>query len=79
MAFETYKGKTLVQMKILANQQSLDIERLSAALLKFVEHFGPLEDNHMLHDDARSCFRLARKALGPEQHDVAIKRALAGE
>lgn len=51
---------------------------LRAALLKFVDHFGPLEDNHMLHEDARACFRLAREALGAEEHDAAIKRALAG-
>ena len=48
---------------------------LRAALLKFVDHFGPLEDNHMLHSEARACFNLAREALGPEQHDAAIKRA----
>lgn len=50
--------------------------RLKAALLKFVDHFGPLEDNHMLHEDARSCFKLARKALGPEAHDSAIRSSL---
>ena len=49
--------------------------KLRAALLKFVDHFGPLEDNHMLHSEARACFNLAREALGPEQHDAAIKRA----
>ena len=55
-----------------------EIARLRAALLKFVDHFGPLEDNHMVHEDARACFKLARKALGPAEHDAAIKRALAG-
>ena len=54
-----------------------EIARLRAALLKFVDHFGPLEDNHMLHEDARKCFRLARKALGPEAHDAAIRKSLS--
>ncbi len=52
-----------------------EIDRLRAALTKFVVHFGPLEDNHMVHEDARKCFRLARKALGSDAHDRAIKRA----
>ncbi len=52
-----------------------EIKHLRAALVKFVEHFGPLEDNHMLHEDARKCFKLARAALGSEEHDRAIKRA----
>jgi hypothetical protein len=30
--FNTYKGRTLVQMKIHANQQALEINRLRAAL-----------------------------------------------
>lgn len=30
--FNTYKGRTLVQMKIHANQQNAEIERLRAAL-----------------------------------------------
>lgn len=51
-------------------------ERLRTALLKFVDHFGPLEDNHMLHEDARKCFKLARAALGPETHDAAIAAVL---
>tara|TARA_R110000868_G_scaffold92457_6_gene256633 strand:- start:3886 stop:4092 length:207 start_codon:yes stop_codon:yes gene_type:complete len=50
--------------------------RLRAALLKFVDHFGPLEDNYMVHEDARKCFKLARAALGPETHDAAIKAVL---
>ena len=48
-----------------------------AALLKFINHFGPLEDNHMLHEEARKCFQLAREALGPEAHDAAIRAALS--
>lgn len=39
-------------------------DRLKAALEAFVKHFGPLEDNAMLHEGARNCYRLARKALG---------------
>jgi hypothetical protein len=34
-AFETYKDRTLVQMKILANQQNAEIERLRDALRPF--------------------------------------------
>lgn len=30
MTFESYKGRTLVQMKIRANQQNAEIERLRA-------------------------------------------------
>jgi hypothetical protein len=41
---------------------------LVSALKKFNHHFGPIEDNEMLHEDARECFRLSRAAL-----------ALAGE
>ena len=40
-----------------------EIERLRTALQAFADHFGPLEDNHMLSDEARKCFRLAREAL----------------
>lgn len=76
MPFETYKGQTLVQMKIHANEQGAEIARLRATLLKFVDHFGPLEDNHMLHAEARECVKLARAALGPEEHDRAIRAAL---
>lgn len=39
-------------------------KRLRAALLAFAKHFGPLEDNIMLHEGVRECFRLARAALG---------------
>lgn len=42
---------------------SADNERLRAALLAFAKHFGPLEDNEMLHEEARRCFALARAAL----------------
>jgi len=45
-------------------EQALEIERLRAALLAFADHFGPLEDNELLHEDARKCFALARAALG---------------
>ena len=38
-------------------------EKLRAALLAFAKHFGPLEDNIMLHEGVRECFRLARAAL----------------
>lgn len=40
-----------------------EIKRLREALLKFADHFGPLEDNIMLNEDARECFCLARDAL----------------
>ena len=43
-----------------------EVERLRAALLAFAWHFGPLEDNELLHEDARRCFALARAALGGE-------------
>lgn len=43
-----------------------DNERLRAALLAFAWHFGPLEDNELLHEDVRRCFALARAALGGE-------------
>jgi hypothetical protein len=33
--FDSYKGKTLVQMKIHANQQNAEIERLRDALKPF--------------------------------------------
>lgn len=36
MTMETYSGRTLVQMKIHANQQRLEIERLSTALAKLI-------------------------------------------
>ncbi len=52
------------------------IDRLTAALKKFVDHFGPLEDNHMLHEEARVCFRLAREALGAAEHDRLIRSSL---
>lgn len=38
--FETYKDRTLVQMKIHANQQRAEIERLRAALQKIVDVDG---------------------------------------
>ena len=40
-----------------------DVERLRAALLAFADHFGPLEGNPFLHEDALRCFALARAAL----------------
>lgn len=40
-----------------------ELMKLRKALFAFVEHFGPIEDNHMLNDGARNCFRLAREAL----------------
>ena len=36
---------------------------LRKALLAFVKHFGPIEDNIMLDSGCRRCFKLARKAL----------------
>ena len=36
---------------------------LREALLAFVKHFGPIEDNIMLDSGCRRCFRLARAAL----------------
>ena len=35
-----------------------------AAVQAFADHFGPLEDNHMLNDECRHCFALARGVLG---------------
>lgn len=43
---------------------SAERDRVKAALEAFVKHFGPLQDNAMLHEDVRNCYRLARKALG---------------
>jgi len=37
--------------------------KLRAALLAFADHFGPLEGNPFLHEDALRCFALARAAL----------------
>ena len=36
---------------------------LLAALLAWSIHFGPLEDNSMLHEDCRKLFALARAAM----------------
>lgn len=36
---------------------------LYAALEAYHFHFGPLEDNYMLHPDARNCMKLAIAAL----------------
>lgn len=36
---------------------------LLEALKVFAVHFGPLEDNEMLHPEARRCFALARAAI----------------
>lgn len=36
---------------------------LLEALQAYHEHFGVLEDNHMLHEDARRCAKLARAAI----------------
>jgi hypothetical protein len=47
----------------LIEAQRQEIEWLRAALEAFAKHFGPLEDNHMLHPEARQCFKLARTAL----------------
>ena len=63
-------------VEVEAERLAVENLRLRKALLKFVDHFGPLEDNHMLHKDARKCFKLARAALGPETHDAAIKAVL---
>lgn len=58
----------------LAREAAGEIERLNAeiarlreALTKFAEHFGPLEDNELLHPMARECFALARAALAKEE------------
>ena len=52
----------------IANNENIELraerDRLKAALEAFVKHFGPLQDNAMLHEDVRNCYRLARKALG---------------
>lgn len=42
---------------------------LKAALEAFVKHFGPLQDNAMLHENVRNCYRIARKALGDAAGD----------
>jgi xanthine dehydrogenase iron-sulfur cluster and FAD-binding subunit A len=47
----------------MAKDAQAENERLRAALAAFAEHFGPLEDNHMLSDEVRKCFKLAREAL----------------
>lgn len=36
---------------------------LYAALDAYHKHFGPLEDNHMLHPDCRRCAAMARAAF----------------
>lgn len=36
---------------------------LYAALEAYHKHFGPLEDNHMLHPDCRRCAAMARAAF----------------
>lgn len=36
---------------------------LLEALIAYHKHFGPLEDNIMLHEDCRNCAKLARSAL----------------
>jgi hypothetical protein len=36
---------------------------LLEALKAFAEHFGPLEDNEMIHPNARRCFGLTRAAI----------------
>jgi regulator of sigma D len=41
------------------------LNKRTEALLAFADHFGPLEDNHLLSDEVRACFKLARKALEP--------------
>lgn len=46
-----------------AKRLETENQQLRAALLAFADHFGPLEDNHMLNDDCRRCFSLAREAL----------------
>jgi len=52
----------------LTNTENVELraerDRLKAALEAFVKHFGPLQDNAMLHENVRNCYRLARKALG---------------
>lgn len=36
---------------------------LLAAVKAFEKHFGPLDDNPMLNEEARDCFSLARAAV----------------
>lgn len=54
----------MIQMAEAMATQVATIERLRAALMAFADHFGPLENNIMLHEGARRCFALARAALG---------------
>lgn len=44
--------------------------RLKAAVIAFADHFGPIEDNIMLNDECRQCFRLARRALSTAQTET---------
>ena len=43
-----------------------------AAVQAFADHFGPLEDNHMLNDECRHCFALARGVLGTADSAPAV-------
>jgi hypothetical protein len=52
--------------------------RLRAALIAFVDHFGPIEDNEMLNDGARRCFGLARAALEDRGDVGALYAAISG-
>lgn len=47
--------------------QSSALLKVTTALEAFVEHFGPLEDNHMLAPEVRRCIKLARIALGKDE------------
>ena len=64
----------LESLRRYSSRQALDIVtlgqevgRLREALVKFAEHFGPLEDNEMLHPTARECFAVARAALAEKE------------
>ena len=55
--------------KTRAEAAEARVAQLEAALMAFDKHFGPLEDNEMVHPDARRCFQLARAALQQESSD----------
>ena len=65
-----------------ATQEAIDSERdyqmtrrklaeAVAAVQASADHYGPLEDNHMLNDDCRHCFALARAVLSPADSATA--------
>lgn len=43
---------------------------LYAALAEFADWFGPIEDNELLGEECRNCFRLARAAFAKVRGDA---------